>query len=53
MRGIQAILRLFLILSIAMYLAGGAVNASTRTRSSMSETFDFCAVAALTSATAT
>ncbi|MEX3936607.1 potassium channel family protein [Paraburkholderia phymatum] len=49
LRGILAILLLlFLILSIAMYLAGGAVNAGTRTRSSMSETFYFCAVTALT-----
>ncbi|MEM5383424.1 potassium channel family protein [Paraburkholderia phymatum] len=31
-----------------MYLAGGAVNAGTRTRSSMSETFYICAVTALT-----
>lgn len=48
MRGILAILRLFLILSVAMYLPGGAVNTSTRTPSSMSETFYFCAVTALT-----
>lgn len=49
LRGILAILLLlFLIFSIAMYLCGGAVNARTRTRSSIGETFYFCAVTALT-----
>ncbi|MGF6572373.1 hypothetical protein ABH945_004494 [Paraburkholderia sp. GAS333] len=48
LRGILEILLLFLILSIAMYLVGGTVNASMRPRSSMSQTFYFCAGTALT-----
>ncbi|WP_335340500.1 potassium channel family protein [Burkholderia sp. PAMC 28687] len=38
----------FLVLSAAMYYVGGAVNASTRTQSSLGETLYFCAVTALT-----
>lgn len=49
LRGILAIfLLLFLILSVTMYYVGGAVDASTRTQSSLGETFYFCAVTALT-----
>ncbi|SAK51502.1 potassium channel family protein [Caballeronia ptereochthonis] len=49
LRGILAILLVvFLILSVGMYYGGGAVNTATRTRSSMGETFYFCAVTALT-----
>jgi voltage-gated potassium channel len=42
------LLMLFLILSVAMYYVGGAVDASTRTQSSPGQTFYFCAVTALT-----
>ena len=42
------LLVLFVVLSVAMYYVGGAVNASTRTHSSPGETFYFCAVTALT-----
>ncbi|MBP0594964.1 two pore domain potassium channel family protein [Paraburkholderia sp. LEh10] len=49
LRAILAILLLiFVILSIVMYYAGGAVNTATRTPSSMGETLYFCAVTALT-----
>lgn len=49
LRGILAILLiLFLILSVTMYYVGGAVDAITRTQSSLGETFYFCAVTALT-----
>jgi voltage-gated potassium channel len=49
LRGILAILLiLFLMLSVAMYYVGGAVDAITRTRSSLGEIFYFCAVTALT-----
>jgi voltage-gated potassium channel len=49
LRGILAILLiLFLILSVAMYYVGGAVDATTRTQSSFGQTFYFCAVTALT-----
>jgi voltage-gated potassium channel len=49
LRGILAILLiLFLILSVTMYYVGGAVGATTRTQSSLGETFYFCAVTALT-----
>jgi voltage-gated potassium channel len=49
LRAILAILlTLFLILSVAMYYVGGAVDASTRTQSSPGQTFYFCAVTALT-----
>ncbi|MEW6346597.1 MAG: potassium channel family protein [Paraburkholderia sp.] len=49
LRGILLILLiLFLILSVAMYYVGGAVGATTRTPSSLGETFYFCAVTALT-----
>ncbi|MFM0500727.1 ion channel [Paraburkholderia caffeinilytica] len=42
------LLILFLILSVAMYYVGGAVDAATRTQSSLGRTFYFCAVTALT-----
>jgi voltage-gated potassium channel len=42
------LLMLFLVLSVAMYYVGGAVDASTRTHSSLGQTFYFCAVTALT-----
>jgi voltage-gated potassium channel len=42
------LLMLFLILSVAMYYVGGAVDVSTRTQSSPGQTFYFCAVTALT-----
>ncbi|QCP48889.1 two pore domain potassium channel family protein [Trinickia violacea] len=42
------LLVLFLILSVAMYYIGGAVDAATRTQSSLGQTFYFCAVTALT-----
>ena len=42
------VLLVFLILSFAMYLVGGVVNASTRTSSSLGETIYFCAVTELT-----
>lgn len=49
LRGILAILFvLFLVLSIVLYYSGGTVNATTGARSSMGETFYFCAVTALT-----
>jgi voltage-gated potassium channel len=49
LRGILAVLLVvFFILSMGMYWGGGAVNAATRTRSSMGETFYFCAITALT-----
>jgi voltage-gated potassium channel len=42
------LLTLFLILSLTMYYVGGAVDATTRTQSSLGQTFYFCAVTALT-----
>lgn len=49
LRGILAMLLvLFVLLSIAMYYCGGAVNTFTRTRSSLGETVYYCAVTALT-----
>jgi voltage-gated potassium channel len=49
LRAILAMLLiLFLILSVAMYYVGGAVDAVTRTQSSPGQTFYFCAVTALT-----
>lgn len=49
LRAILAMLLiLFLILSVAMYYVGGAVDAATRTPSSLGHTFYFCAVTALT-----
>lgn len=49
LRGILAILpALFLILSVAMYYAGGAVDLVTKAPSSLGQIFYFCAVTALT-----
>lgn len=49
LRAILAILMiLFLMLSGAMYFVGGAVDAATRTHSSLGQTFYFSAVTALT-----
>ncbi|MFM0199516.1 potassium channel family protein [Paraburkholderia fungorum] len=49
LRAILAVLLiLFLVLSVAMYYVGGAVDVATRTPSSPGETFYFCAVTALT-----
>jgi voltage-gated potassium channel len=49
LRAILAMLLIvFLILSVAMYYVGGAVDAATRTQSSLGQTFYFCAVTALT-----
>jgi voltage-gated potassium channel len=49
LRGILAILLvLFVSLSIAMYLVGGAVYTLTQTPASLGETFYFCAITALT-----
>jgi voltage-gated potassium channel len=49
LRGILVILLiLFLVLSVAMYYVGGAVDATTRVQSPLGETFYFCAVTALT-----
>ena len=49
LRAILAMLLiLFLILSFAMYYVGGAVDAATRTKSSLGQTIYFCAVTALT-----
>jgi voltage-gated potassium channel len=42
------LLMFFLVLSAAMYYVGGAVDAATRTHSSLGQTFYFCAVTALT-----
>ncbi|CAB3651769.1 hypothetical protein LMG24238_01185 [Paraburkholderia sediminicola] len=42
------LLILFLVLSIAMYYFGGAVDVATRTHASLGHTFYFCAVTALT-----
>ncbi|SOE99499.1 voltage-gated potassium channel [Burkholderia sp. OK233] len=42
------LLILFLILSVAMYYVGGAVDVATRAHSSPGRTFYFCAVTALT-----
>ena len=49
LRAILAVLLiLFLVLSVAMYYVGGAVDVATRTPSSPGQTFYFCAVTALT-----
>jgi voltage-gated potassium channel len=49
LRAILAMLLiLFLTLSVAMYSVGGAVDATTRTQSTLGQTFYFCAVTALT-----
>lgn len=49
LRGILIILLvLFVLLSIAMYYGGGALNTFTHARSSLGETFYYCAVTALT-----
>jgi len=49
LRAILAMLLiLFLILSVAMYYVGGAVDVATRTHASLGHTFYFCAVTALT-----
>jgi voltage-gated potassium channel len=49
LRGILVILLvLFVVLTIAMYYGGGAVNTLTRARASAGETLYFCAVTALT-----
>jgi voltage-gated potassium channel len=45
---LASLLILFLILSVAMYYVGGAVDTSTRAHSSLGETFYFCAITALT-----
>ena len=45
---LTSLLILFLILSVAMYYVGGAVDTSTRAHSSLGETFYFCAITALT-----
>ncbi|MFK4445910.1 voltage-gated potassium channel [Caballeronia udeis] len=42
------LLILFLTLSVTMHYFGGTVDTSTRTQSSLGQTFYFCAVAALT-----
>ncbi|SPB18894.1 hypothetical protein NOV72_06099 [Caballeronia novacaledonica] len=49
LRAILAVLlALFLVLSVAMYYVGGAVDAATHAQSSLGHTFYFCAVTALT-----
>ena len=49
LRAILAILlMLFMMLSLAMYYGGGAVNAATRMHSSPGQTLYFCLVTALT-----
>ena len=42
------LLMLFMMLSVAMYYGGGAVNAAMRTHASLGQTLYFCLVTALT-----